>query len=137
MDENNNNSMNMEELTLEDEPQPIMEEAVAPEEFIPEPIYVPVESLGSGVVNALADMVGGLVVLKGSAQTKIKEGVDIIKSQVTKSNLPNSVATDGVAVEQEQAVSIEPEHVIAVEPVTQEQIAAMEQTEEQTIEQAP
>jgi hypothetical protein len=141
MQENNSDNSGIDELTLEDEQPPIIEEAVAPEEISQEqialdPIYVPVENLGIGVVNALADMVGGLVGLKGSAETTIKKGVQIIKDQVSQANIPNSAPNDGAIVEPEQAEYAEPEQVIAVEP-TPEQAIAVEPTPEQAIAVEP
>ena len=136
MDENNNDGIVVDELTLDDEQPPVIEEAAAFEEVVHESIYVPVESLGSGVVSALADMVGGLVGLKGSAETSIKKGVQIIKDQVSQANIPNSAPNDGTVAEPEQVADVEPEQVIAVEP-TSEQIMAVEPTSEQVIAVEP
>ncbi|MBF0194807.1 MAG: hypothetical protein HQL71_09620 [Magnetococcales bacterium] len=155
MDENNNNSNGIDELTLEEqqayveeeqqayveeEQQAYVEDEFAHEEVVNEPIYVPVESLGSGVVSALADMVGGLVVLKGSAEESIKKGVQVVKEKIGKSNSSNSEPVDEIVddiiEETAQDVVDDTEQVIAIEP-TADQAIAIEPTADQAIAVEP
>jgi hypothetical protein len=92
------------ELTLDDEqPAPAQEsvsqdfvaqESVAQDETVHEPIFVPVENLGAGVVNFLGEMVGGLIGLKAPVQESLEKGAQIIKDQVAGLNAKKSTPHD-------------------------------------------
>ncbi|MBF0357319.1 MAG: hypothetical protein HQL70_01855 [Magnetococcales bacterium] len=75
------------ELTLDDEQPTVAQDYVASEsaatdEVVHEPVFVPVESLGAGVVNFLGEMVGGLIGLKGPVQQSLEKGAQIVKDKV-------------------------------------------------------
>jgi hypothetical protein len=77
-------SDDIELLTLDGESA--AEEVDAPEQVEEEAVHVPVEDLGIGIVNALGDMVGGMVGLQQSTRESLKRGVQIVKDKVSKSD---------------------------------------------------
>ncbi len=80
----NIDSEDMELLNLDGETAAPESEA-APEEPVEEvavAIEVPVENLGAGIVNALGDMVGGMIGLSNSAVGAVQSGVQTVKEKV-------------------------------------------------------
>jgi hypothetical protein len=95
-------SDDIELLTLDgdslDAEQVEMPEMAEMPETPPETIHVPVENLGAGLVNALGDMVGGMIGLKKSTTISVKKGVQAVKDQVaqsiTKDEIPEEPVVD-------------------------------------------
>jgi hypothetical protein len=95
-----------EEVAIPEESVP-QEEMYAPtsEEAYAEAIHVPVENLGQGIINALGDMVGGMVGLKGTAEESLKKSVDFVKEKIS----PSEKDEEALAAEALEAEEVEEE----------------------------